>query len=958
MTQSPFPQPSSQRFKDNLELFAKIDSWAAYTLQFTAFDHQLEFCETQAGEPNLCRKHYGIVDYYHSQEGAVKEAEQIIKQEILTSNLMFFYGIGLGYTYEAFEPWLREDPDRHLIYLEDNLEVLFYFLHTAQASKILQNSQVTIFYFRPGDWGDNRSYIFQSRFVQDKVRFLVLPYYMYRRYEEAVDLCYKVLFNHSFLSAMHQEYLSGQWGFLQNFFRHSLILSDSYLGDALFEKFKNIPTIICGAGPSLEKNVHLLKGLADKAIIFAGGSALNVLSSHGVIPHFGVGIDPNPEQQHRLMTNHVFHIPFFYRPRMHYDAFQMIQGPRLYVGGSVNLTANWLEKQLGIKTPLLDEGHNVVHFCTEIARSMGCNPIIYVGMDLAFTKEKTYASGINLHPLWLGKSDPYAYQTDQELVNAKDMKGEPIQTKWDWFLEAIWLGRYATRHPELELINASGQGLGFPPIPNKSLEEVIKSHLGLSEDINNRIHAEIQQAKIECPKHLLIKCVNELKTSLQHCLINAALLINQLEQNFSPPPSSSISSLLYPYSALSALCEVLIQEEMAYDNFLKIFDKAHTYLEEARFYFDPHRDDPTLKHQSLVEHYQFLKATLAQAIHILNRSVKLFIFSPSPNPSMSKKNTDPYYQGDVYQFDGQHLRISDKELGLQIEESTDSKAEEVKEYYSNGQLKKEAFYMNGQPHGSSRFYATNGMLLAEGWFIRGRHQGKNCQYFLTGQLYSIQRYRDDVWDGIQQFFFENGQLHLELPYEKGLLNGTVHLYNAEGKEQRRIDYKQGRRHGMERSWDPTGQLLSESEYQDGTPIRAQEWDAEGHLRKEVAVHQFPGDYDLSIWNPKGELTQSFLRGIEDYTVYYERSQEKVKSLDGSVRLVMSHVDKLLKETKYEELLQQNPKILQDFENLKSSLSDLDQLKDQMKEVMKSHLDKIDEIRQSQHPPKSASPEIF
>ena len=57
------------------------------------------------------------------------------------------------------------------------------------------------------------------------------------------------------------EYLTGQRGFLSNFYLNLYYLPDSKKGNDLYGKFQGIPAIICGAGPSLQKNIHLLKEL-------------------------------------------------------------------------------------------------------------------------------------------------------------------------------------------------------------------------------------------------------------------------------------------------------------------------------------------------------------------------------------------------------------------------------------------------------------------------------------------------------------------------------------------------------------------------------------------------------------------------------------------------------------------------------------------------------------------------
>jgi len=64
----------------------------------------------------------------------------------------------------------------------------------------------------------------------------------------------------------------------------------------LVGKFKGIPGILVSAGPSLEKNIHLLKGLEDKCVIMAAGTAVRIMEDFGLAPHFMVGIDAGAKE--------------------------------------------------------------------------------------------------------------------------------------------------------------------------------------------------------------------------------------------------------------------------------------------------------------------------------------------------------------------------------------------------------------------------------------------------------------------------------------------------------------------------------------------------------------------------------------------------------------------------------------------------------------------------------------
>ena len=78
--------------------------------------------------------------------------------------------------------------------------------------------------------------------------------------------------------------------------------------------FQDIPMIICGAGASLMAHVEYIPDAMRKALIFAGGSAMQVFSSHGFSPSFTASIDSSPPYE-RFAAQSAFAAPFFYQNR-------------------------------------------------------------------------------------------------------------------------------------------------------------------------------------------------------------------------------------------------------------------------------------------------------------------------------------------------------------------------------------------------------------------------------------------------------------------------------------------------------------------------------------------------------------------------------------------------------------------------------------------------------------------
>lgn len=114
--------------------------------------------------------------------------------------------------------------------------------------------------------------------------------------------------------------------------------------DGLIGKFKSTPGILVSAGPSLQKNVHLLKGLEDKCVIMAAGTAVRVLEDFGITPHFMVGIDAgdNEGKIHANVKSKDIH--FIYSNQVSTLSVASYDGPKFVMNYPVDLyTAKFFE---------------------------------------------------------------------------------------------------------------------------------------------------------------------------------------------------------------------------------------------------------------------------------------------------------------------------------------------------------------------------------------------------------------------------------------------------------------------------------------------------------------------------------------------------------------------------------------------------------------------------------------
>ncbi len=331
---------------------------------------------------------------------------------------------------------------------------------------------------------------------------------------------------------------------LSNVFSNISKLKQSKKGEALFRKFKKIPAVICGAGPSLEKQIPLLKELKNKALVFGGGSSLNVLSHFSVPFHFAASFDPDPPYR-RFFDQTGFEVPFFYQSRVSKRLLSLVHAPLLWVqdNGSYPLEG-FLHREVEIEEPSFDTGWTVANFMTALAYHMGCDPIIFIGMDFSESQEKLYAPGVVEEGLKEGR------------IIAYDQNNHPLYTKKDWLLAAKWTEIFAANHPAT-FINATEGGLGFEGIPSIPLKDALQRILPSSFDLYGRVHAALSQLQTIFIKEK--ESVEEFKRSRAQALTLCEKILH-IASKYHPAPFQEKGEFI--------LTDFELEEEMITEKFL------------------------------------------------------------------------------------------------------------------------------------------------------------------------------------------------------------------------------------------------------------------------------------------------------------------------------------------------------------------------------------------------------
>ena len=266
--------------------------------------------------------------------------------------------------------------------------------------------------------------------------------------------------------------------FFKNRFNNLMAMRNSFPIETLEDRFKGIPSVIVAAGPSLSRNIDALTYIQNQALIIAVDSAVAPLLQKGITPHLVATVDYNDFTFEKLAP----HIDELGATGL---VFISEAAPKIpnYVRFPLKFYTNLgshenklLNKILNVNFRPFENAQSVVHLAIGAAQVMGCDPIIFTGLDLAFAGDRDHAEGTILH--WGNKQSG----TNRKTV-VESIYGDMIPTS-PGFLSILEICEKLIRNSlGRTYINATEGGAKIKGTQIMPLDNAIKSYCKKTETI-------------------------------------------------------------------------------------------------------------------------------------------------------------------------------------------------------------------------------------------------------------------------------------------------------------------------------------------------------------------------------------------------------------------------------------------------------------------------------------------
>lgn len=437
---------------------------------------------------------------------------EIYNDKYLLYPVLYFYGFGNGILFKAL---LQNKHHQHIVIFEKDIEILWIMFHILNFSKDLKNSRLLILETSSLTKEFFSSFCASKPFFDfSRVYFLELVSNYYERYQEDIlGLNKKIMqyFKNTIVSHGNDplDALQGIGQFVYNLPR--MITHPTY--KELLNKRRNLSetAIIVSTGPSLTKQLPLLKKYQNKATIFCADSSYPILAKHNIKPDYVCMLER--AELTAEFFNHDFgdfdrDIVFICASVVHPKAFKYLKDKNFIITQKILAFPSYLQLR---DFSYAAVGFSVAHMLSYLATYLNHKNIILIGQDLA------YAENGDSHPSDYQNSATYESQMYEHILTIAYGGEKKVKTHEIWLLFKYWFENEMIPNTEklnIFTYNCTEGGVRIEGAIEKSFLWACENLL--DKDLNKPFKKLYPLSK-DKQNELMLKAYYRVYKSIRHC---------------------------------------------------------------------------------------------------------------------------------------------------------------------------------------------------------------------------------------------------------------------------------------------------------------------------------------------------------------------------------------------------------------------------------------------------------
>lgn len=380
--------------------------------------------DTMSGDKTLLVKSDNRKVYFHSNNNPKEEARQLAEAVYEQCNTVYHVlGLGLGYLPEAL---LSMDSSSHFVVYESDLNIIKLMCDCRDCRILLESKRIELIYDR-----DYR--LFLSHLREGHTVF----------HEPSLhNIKNRDLYSKLYDCFMTVQSAINQRRRMQENFTCNLLHKDESV-EVLKKEMEGKEVYLVAGGPSLDKTLESLKKIPQNAKIVCVGTSVKKLKAAGIFPDYMIVTDPMPWMTGQIENSE--EIPLWYLSTAFYEVRNRVkQGYLILQEGYAPAE----EEAYKNGWHLYCTGGSVTTTALDILLSMKCAKIICMGMDMAYTGNKSHATGTAMV-----RNIGEAY--NKNLISVKGVKGDILYAPRNLTLYHKWIENRIRKEEKVLLINVS-----------------------------------------------------------------------------------------------------------------------------------------------------------------------------------------------------------------------------------------------------------------------------------------------------------------------------------------------------------------------------------------------------------------------------------------------------------------------------------------------------------------------
>ncbi len=473
-----------QHFLRNMAALWRTDPQLALRVDEIDDDERLELEPTRSGEFTVRAKGSGNHPIYlHSRYDPVAEAEQLAGS--IQTNKAFcvvVFGLGLGYHVQALLPKLSNEA--FVLCVEPCLKTLSTALNCLDFSEAIRKRRLLFL------WNDDKARLHEQLKPMGTLMMLGTEFLHHRPSLPGREARFAAMTRliSDFIDFTRMSLLTlvaNSRMTCRNIAMNLVHYVTTPPIDLFHDRFRGVPAVVISAGPSLSRNLADLAAWKGRSVLIAVQTALKPLIDRGIPPDFITTLDFHEvsrqffEGVRGLETTHLIA-----EPKATWHVLDDYPGPISILGN------DWAKLVLGDELGARDTlpaGATVAHLAFYLAVYLGCDPIILVGQDLAFTGHVFYVPGVEIHRTWRSEINRFnsieQKEWDRVARNRPILRKVPAQDGGELYTDEL-LFTYLEQFEKdfagtsRTVINATEGGARIRGTESMSLRSAFESHAG------------------------------------------------------------------------------------------------------------------------------------------------------------------------------------------------------------------------------------------------------------------------------------------------------------------------------------------------------------------------------------------------------------------------------------------------------------------------------------------------